>query len=238
MKLWQAAFALAITAGGCALMYQAFEEGWLAFNHPSRETYPIRGIDVSHHKGVIDWPAVAADGYRFAYVKASEGGDFTDPRFAANWAGARAAGLAVGAYHFFTFCRPASEQAAHYVNVVPREADALPPAVDLEFGGNCSRVPTKAEMAAELAAFLEPVRAAYGKEPILYVTQEFYEAYTPAGPLWARDVFLEPHWLGDRAWTIWQYGNRGAVPGITGHVDLNAFHAGDVAWTAFRSGRP
>jgi lysozyme len=51
------------------------------------------GIDVSNHQGSVDWSRVAADDIRFAYVKATEGGDFVDSRFAANWAGARAAGL-------------------------------------------------------------------------------------------------------------------------------------------------
>ncbi len=52
-------------------------------------------------------PCLAA-GLRFAYVKATEGGDWTDPRFEKNWREARRAGLRVGAYHFFSFCRPAA----------------------------------------------------------------------------------------------------------------------------------
>lgn len=73
--------------------------------------YRVRGIDVSHHHGEIDWAQVAQSGVAFVSVKASEGGELSDPRFLANVTGARAAGLKVGAYHFFTFCRPGEDQA-------------------------------------------------------------------------------------------------------------------------------
>ena len=69
-----------------ALPLAAFA-GWRAFRgwEPDPDRYPVRGIDVSHHQGAIDWTAVAADDVAFAYLKASEGGDHRDRRFAANW---------------------------------------------------------------------------------------------------------------------------------------------------------
>lgn len=45
------------------------------------------GIDVSSFQGQVDWPRVAGDDIDFAYVKATEGGDFVDRRFAHNWQG-------------------------------------------------------------------------------------------------------------------------------------------------------
>src|SRR3546814_10025509 len=67
------------------------------------------GIDVSHHQGAIDWERVAADGVEFAYLKATEGGGFSDPRFVSNARGAKAAGIKVGAYHYYTPCASRSE---------------------------------------------------------------------------------------------------------------------------------
>jgi len=53
--------------------------------HPTvtidRERYPVAGIDVSNHNGVIDFQRVAAAGIEFAIVKASEGTSYVDPRF-------------------------------------------------------------------------------------------------------------------------------------------------------------
>src|SRR6478672_1526789 len=65
--------------------------------------------------------------------------------FARNLAGAQAAGLVVGAYHFFTFCRPGAEQAANFLKAVPRDRPMLPPAVDVEFVGNCEARPAVAD---------------------------------------------------------------------------------------------
>ncbi|HUP43117.1 MAG TPA: GH25 family lysozyme, partial [Thermoanaerobaculia bacterium] len=39
---------------------------------------PVLGIDVSHYSGAVDWQAVRAAGYAFAYVKATEGVDSAD----------------------------------------------------------------------------------------------------------------------------------------------------------------
>ena len=46
----------------------------------------ISGVDVSHHQGEVDFKAAYDSGQRFAYVKATEGRDYFDPRFEANWA--------------------------------------------------------------------------------------------------------------------------------------------------------
>ena len=197
---------------------------WFREYRPEHDRYPVRGIDVSHHQGVIDWAKVAGDDVAFAYLKATEGGDFRDRAFARNWREARDDGIAVGAYHFFTFCRPGTDQAANFLAVVPVEADALPPAVDLEFGGNCGRTLDGATMRRELDAFLAPVERAYGKLALLYVTPEFLDAYSkqlPARALWRRSILRKPD--GAASWHVWQYHNRGRVDGIAGPVDLNVF---------------
>ena len=124
---------------------------------PDHARYPIRGIDVSQHQGTIDWQLVAADDVEFAVIKATEGGDHVDKNFAANFAAARKARLAVGAYHFFTFCRPGAEQAANFLATVPRDQPVLPPVVDIEYGGNCATRPTVDELNRQLEAFLVPV---------------------------------------------------------------------------------
>ncbi|HWA61575.1 MAG TPA: GH25 family lysozyme [Caulobacteraceae bacterium] len=197
---------------------------WFTSFRPDHHRYPVRGIDVSHHQGVIDWAAVARDDIAFAYLKASEGADHRDDAFAGNWKAARAAGLRVGAYHYFTFCRSGAAQAANFLTTVPHAADALPPVVDLEFGGNCQIRPGPEALRAQLAAFLGPVEAREGKPAIFYATQEFLAAYGEALPdrrVWRRSIALEPA-RGER-WVFWQYHNRGRVSGVKGPVDLNVF---------------
>ena len=219
-----------VTVAGIAALLGG---GWLYYLNfaPDPAKYPVRGIDVSRHQGVIDWPAVAADNVRFAYLKASEGGDMVDTTFAANLAAARAAGVAVGAYHFFTFCRPGADQAANFLATVSHATPMLPPVVDIEYSGNCSARPTVEAMARELDAFIGPVEAALGRPVMLYVMGETLEAYRDAIPQrdrWVRWLAMEP-W--DAGWAFWQYHDRGTVAGIDGDVDLNVY-SGDAAGLA------
>ena len=193
--------------------------------HPSDTRYPRQGIDVSHHQGAIDWRRLPAQGVDFAYIKASEGGDHRDSAFAANWAGAAQAGIAHGAYHYFTLCRSGTEQAANFIAAVPVDPAALPPAVDLEYLGNCAaRVPVDA-FHRELATFIQLVEARYGKRIILYTTDEFDRAYAVSAgidrPLWLRSLVIEPR-FGARRWTIWQASSFRRLDGIKGRVDWNA----------------
>lgn len=194
---------------------------YLANFSPDRARYPVRGIDVSHHQGEIDWRAVAADDVAFAMIKASEGGDHVDEDFRSNLVAARQAGLKVGAYHYFTLCRPGAQQAANFLAVVPREGPLLPPAIDLEYEGNCSERPAPDVLRAEIEAFLEPVEAAFGQQVVFYITSGFYEDYfsqLPKRPLWTRQIARPP---GSEDWLLWQYHDHGRVDGITGDVDLN-----------------
>src|SRR5690349_2704594 len=92
-------FILAIVCTGAICLAVLY----IRFYEPDRTLYPVRGIDVSHHQNEIDWRKVAHDDVSFAFIKATEGGDHRDTRFATNWKEAQAAGLKVGAYHFFTF---------------------------------------------------------------------------------------------------------------------------------------
>ena len=77
---------------------------WVSFGNNPDSTADfqvlIQGLDVSHHQGSIDWTSVATAGYRFSLIKATEGNDWLDPNFKANWDNAKEAGLAVGAYHY------------------------------------------------------------------------------------------------------------------------------------------
>ena len=64
-------------------------------------------IDVSHHNGAIDWPAVAGAGIALAFLKATQGTRFVDPTFERNRTGAAKAGVLVVPYHFIDGADPA-----------------------------------------------------------------------------------------------------------------------------------
>ena len=47
--------------------------GIIQLNHPSQESYPVRGVDVSSYQGEIDWQVLSRQGIQFAFIKATEG---------------------------------------------------------------------------------------------------------------------------------------------------------------------
>lgn len=218
--------ALAASAGGLAL-----QRGWSPWSAAYAE-----GVDVSHHQGPIDWRALAQTSVRFAYLKASEGAEHVDTRFAFNWREAKAAGLLRGAYHFFTLCRPGALQARHFLSQGVHETGALPPALDVEHKGPCRQGPTMADVVGEIRAFLDRVQAALGIRPLIYTTREFHDLHLKNAfseeRFWLRSLFAPPRFR-QRQWVIWQHHNRARRQGVSGPVDLNSFRGDHAALMAF-----
>lgn len=57
----------------------------------------VNGLDVSDWQRQVDWKKVKADGYSFAYTKATQGVSSVQGTFAANYTGIAAAGMLRGA---------------------------------------------------------------------------------------------------------------------------------------------
>jgi lysozyme len=239
---------------GCAAEDHSWRYGQKsdAKPHPgvaSAQRYPVHGIDISRWQGTIDWRAVRAAGTRFAFIKATEGGDHIDPRFRENWAGARAAGIPTGAYHFVYWCRPAHEQAQWFVQHIPPATDqlSLPPILDVEWNGHSRTCPRKVsrETAIEkMRLMLRELEQHTGRRPIIYTDIPFhkdviegtteFEGY----PFWIRSTAARPEErYVNRRWEFWQYTTTGRVPGIRGDVDRNAFYGSEQEFQAWLSGQ-
>lgn len=208
---------------------------WLA---RSPSSYAVHGIDVSRWQGDIDWMRVRASGAAFAFIKATEGADHADDRFAQNWRAAGQAGVLRGAYHFYYFCRSGVEQAAWFIRNVPKERGALPPVLDVEWNHRsktCTRRPPPDEVRAELAVFLATVQRHYGQQPLVYATPDFYRendlARMTGVSFWLRSVAGHPEaTYPGQDWAFWQYTGTGVVPGVVGHTDINVFAGSPTEW--------
>jgi hypothetical protein len=108
------------------------------------------GIDVSRWQGDIQWEKVASAGYRFAVIRATVGETYTDPRFDANWAGARDAGLLVSAYHVLKPEHPADSQVARLFETLGDRRADLPLVLDIELHGDPA-LPTSRPVSGLLA---------------------------------------------------------------------------------------
>lgn len=197
------------------------------------DTY-LSGIDVSHFQGSINWSLVAKNQVAFAYIKATNGESFIDPRFHANWVEARIANLYRGAYHFFLAADDPKKQAEHFVKAVGslyRKHD-LPPMLDVETSDHTSN-----KILQERAlVWLETVERELGVRPILYTDNGFAD-----GVLTDRRFSRFPLWIAEYSekvkqlpkpwkrsgWVIWQHSNKGRIEGIKGDVDLDRFN-GDL----------
>jgi GH25 family lysozyme M1 (1,4-beta-N-acetylmuramidase) len=200
-----------------------------------------KGIDVHGAKGVIKWPQVRAAGFEFAFLKATEGRTFDDERFAFNRRAAKAAGLAVGAYHF---ARPdnntAAAEAAHFLRICQVESGDLLPVLDWE------HPPATADWALQ---FLRGVENAIGAPPIFYTFPDFlrqtgsHQALSRY-PLWFASYGPNDgnvHTVNPPSqfkFVVHQFTSRGRVPGVGGDVDLNLLKLDSLDPILYKPGEP
>lgn len=184
------------------------------------------GIDVSYYQGDISWPRVHRAGVQFAFIRAYDGVDVFDPKFVANWNGAKAAGLLRGAYQYFRPAASPIDQADAMIRVLRMYgAGELRPVLDVEtLDGR-----TLPDVAAAAKLWIDRVRTELGVEPIVYTNYGMWR-WRPAAELGTQPLWLAHYttrcpsipgpWV---RWTFWQYTDAGRVPGIGGSVDLDVF---------------
>lgn len=186
----------------------------------------VLGIDVSSHQGLIDWDSVAAAGYDFCFIKATENNNYVNPYFLSSWSDAKLVGLYRGAYHY---ARPgvqdATIEADYFLDIVGdlEEGDML--ALDIESGSG--------DLGPWCLEFLRHVESQVGFKPLVYSGRWFTDAHDFANDL---DLAQYGLWLASyttgmpatpEPWqflAFWQYSDKGVVPGIKGPVDLNLFN--------------
>ncbi|MBK9013439.1 MAG: glycoside hydrolase family 25 protein [Saprospiraceae bacterium] len=199
-----------------------------ACNEPTvrKEGFGVHGIDVSHYQKQVDWPLVATQDVKFAFVKATEGETMQDTIFCQNWDAMRAAGMVRGAYHFFRPGISAALQARNFIATVDLQHGDLPPVLDVEVTDG---YPSEA-LAAGIKTWLTIVGDAWKIKPIVYTNQKFYNQHLAGQvlgyPVWVARYSDERHpdLANGLPWVFWQYGNRGRLLGIAGDVDFNVFN--------------
>ncbi|GEO84335.1 MULTISPECIES: glycoside hydrolase family 25 protein [Alphaproteobacteria] len=207
------------------------------FGKSSPKKYAVHGVDVSRWQGDIDWPKLRTQGANFAYIKATDGGDHIDPMFKTNWRKAKEAGIRRGAYHFFYWCRTAGEQADWFIRNVPRDPDALPPVIDVEYNheSSCKRRLSVEKVREKMQVFMDKLERHYGKRPVIYTAPDFYKDNLRNAfldyPFWLRSVAAHPAKVyPGRKWLFWQYSGSGLSHGVNEKIDLNVFRGGEADW--------
>ena len=200
----------------------------------------ISGVDVSDSQGTVDWNAAAGAGIRFAWIKATQGDSYVASTFAANWAGAKAAGIHRGAYHFFDPTVDGVAQANELLSAIgtPQPGD-LPPAIDIEcpngsadclgYSGGSGSEPANV-VAQRIGDLVNTVHAAIGRAPVVYTFPYYFSdlnidatALESAG-LWVANwqvdcPMIPAPWYAAR---FWQSADNANIAGI-GPVDYDVF---------------
>lgn len=192
------------------------------------QKYELKGIDVSHYQGTIDWEMISEQGVDFAFIKATEGSSHVDECFEDNWKAAQQTDLYIGAYHFFSFDSRGKTQAVSYIETVGNLSGKLAPVIDVEYYGDKeSNPPDKEEVTAQLKEMLAVLEEHYQKKPIIYTTYTVYHDYIKDEfeeyPLWIRNVYFPPFF---KKWTFWQYTDTAVLEGYKGtekFIDMNVF---------------
>ena len=242
-SLLAAMLAVAMAVPGAGFGMAATAAGGLSDKKPNSgvataHVMPVQGIDVSYFQGDINWKKVEAAGIQFVYIKATEGADRLDPKFRANWRGARKAGLVHGAYHVMYWCSPARDQAAWFLSHLPKDTGTLPPVLDVEWNGHSKTCPheiARGDAIAKIKVMLAAIEAQTGRRPIIYTDPKFHrdvlEGQFTDYQFWLRSTAAKPaaKYRG-RDWSFWQFTTTGRVPGVAGAVDRNSYNGSSADW--------
>ena len=202
----------------------------------------IRGIDVSGHQNEIDWQAVAGSGLvQFAYIKSSERHSFKAKSYSPNRAGAKANGIVSGGYHFAQLGTDPLANAQNFADALGEYGHGdLYPCLDVEAMGTPDGMSLGAQQAWMLTFASEFRRlrpdcsplVLYGSSTLANGNPEILKAFpylwaawwpTPSNQDPPLHKTLKPK--NYPTWSIWQYSDRGKVPGINTDVDLNVMRA-------------
>ena len=183
----------------------------------------MTGIDVSKHQGVIDWSKVKTD---FAILRAGFGRYTSqkDPQFEQNYAGAKAAGIPVGAY-WYSYAKSAEEaceEAKACLQVLRGKQFEFPIYFDIEDSTQASL--GKAVLTAMCEAFCDTLEKA-GYYVGVYASTYWFTHKLDHARLASRYTI----WLADYrasynktlSRNMHQYTSSGHVAGISGRVDMN-----------------
>nr|WP_287936711.1 glycoside hydrolase family 25 protein [Algoriphagus sp.] len=191
----------------------------------------ILGIDVSEYQGRIDFAGLQLQlqnrQIEFVVVRATMGKDGKDSRFKQNWEGFRPLPIKRGAYHYYRPNENSTLQAQNFIKTAQLKSGDLIPVLDIE---KHSTIQSRDKLREGLKNWLKIVEAHYGVKPMIYTGDRFFwEVLHENGfddyPIWVANYnpIVEPE---TEDWTIWQFSEKGSLPGIGEKIDLNVLIGG------------
>ncbi len=186
-------------------------------------------------QGAVNYPV------SFAYIKSTEGKSVYNKYYANDVKQARAHGIAVGTYHFFSTTSTGTEQAAYFLKMSWIAAADLPPVLDVEpLPSQIEKMGGKEALFREMLTWLRLVERRHGKRPVLYVSQQFVNNYLVHAPAQLRNYEVWIARYGEYKPYVkllhWQLTPYGRVTGIHGEVDINVYNGTKEQFESYKKG--
>ena len=193
------------------------------------------GVDVSAFQGNINWSKVRASGIEFAIIRLGYrgygSGKLVEDEYAKqNLSGAKAAGLKIGAYFFSQALntKEVDEEIQFMLKILGDKSLDMPIILDWEIPAEDARTAGKmdARSLTDIQLHFCQVMTEKGYKPMVY-----FNWHQSENLYYLSELEDYPFWLAlyqDRMtypWRVemWQYSDKGTVPGISGPVDLNVY---------------
>ena len=187
----------------------------------------LKGIDVSHHNGVINWDKVKAAGINFAILRCGFGRKNArqiDKQFERNYRECKRVGIPVGVYHY-SYAKNAEDarlEADFMLELIKGKQFEFPVIFDIEDKGQ--EAYSKSVLTEITDAFCKKTELA-GYYVSIYSNADWFTNKLDLKKLECYDKWLA-HWVKKPKWGnefggLWQYTDSGRVDGIETEVDMN-----------------
>ena len=196
------------------------------------KSYP--GVDVSAFQGNIDWKQVKQSGIDFAIIRLGyrgyESGKLVEDQYAkTNLKNAKEAGLKIGAYFFSQALniKETDQEIQFMLKILGDTKLDMPIVLDWEIPANTARTrKMDARTLTDIQRHFCGQMRDQGYQPMIY-----FNWHQSENLYVLHELEDYPFWLAlyqDRMtypWKVemWQYSDKGKVPGIQGNVDLNVY---------------
>ena len=215
----------------------------------------VYGIDVSRHQGGWNWENLAlyADrkgevfysgvqvGYElqppfFIIMKATEGADLVDPRYAENVRQAREGRIIKGAYHFMTTLSEIDAQIENFIKNAVVEKGDFPPVLDIETPRKRVEELGEENIRKMALKWLQAIETHYGVKPVIYTNDLFRKEFLDTPDFRNYDFWLARYSKkgpDSGKWLMWQFTQTGRPRGISGSSDINIFDGNLAEFKAY-----
>lgn len=188
----------------------------------------FNGIDVSRHQGDINWDSVNPY-IDFAMIRAGFGKNNIDGKARRNVSECERLGIPYGLYWFSYALHPemAKKEAEYLINFIGEHKPDYPIVYDFEYDAvthaTKNGVSINRQFVLDCTEEFCRTLEEHGFYAMFYTNQDYYQRYYQASKVAEKyDMWYARYaQSAGRKVTLWQYSDKGKLPGISGYVDLD-----------------